>query len=236
MSFSKSAQYYDRIYSWKDYEKETQDIVRLIHSNLKSNGNRLLEIACGTGRHIELLKSEFEIEGLDIEPQLLDIARTRNPEILFHQADMTDFSLGNRFDIITCLFSSIGYVKTLENLHKAITCLQHHLVLGGILLVEPWFTPQTWVPNTVHALFVDEPELKIARVNTSSVEGTLSYFDLHYLVGTPEKTEHFVEHHEMGLFTTQEMLDAFHHVHLEVKYDPNGLMGRGLYIAQKTIE
>jgi ubiquinone/menaquinone biosynthesis C-methylase UbiE len=232
MSFSKSAQYYDRIYSWKDYEKESQEIVKLIHSNLKSNGNRLLEVACGTGLHIELLKSEFDIEGLDIEPQLLDIARARNPGIVFHHADMTDFDLGTRFDIITCLFSSIGYVKTVDNLHKAICCFQHHLVLGGTLLVEPWFTPETWIPKTVHALFVDEPELKIARINTSSVDGLLSYFDLHYLIGTPEKTEHFVEHHEMGLFTIQEMLDAFHHANLEVEYDPNGLMGRGLYIAQ----
>jgi SAM-dependent methyltransferase len=234
MSFSKSAQFYDRIYSWKNYEKESEDIIRLIHLHLKSDGKRLLDVACGTGRHLEYLKSRFDVEGLDLDGRLIIVAHQRNPDVKFHQADMTNFDLGEQFDIITCLFSSIGYVKTIENLHRTLRCLQNHLAAGGVLLVEPWFTPDTWKPNTVHALYVNDPELKIARINTSYAEGALSWFDLHYLIGTPEGTDHFVEHHEMGLFTIEEMLVAFSEAGLNAEYDPNGLMGRGMYIAVKT--
>jgi hypothetical protein len=111
--------------------------------------------------------------------------------------------------------------------------MAHHLVPGGVLLIEPWFTPETWRPGTVHARFIDEPDLKIARINTSFVEGRLSSMDMHYLIGTPAGTEHYVERHELGLFTTEEMRHALTTCGLEVTYDEEGLAGRGLYIGQR---
>ena len=67
-------------------------------------------------------------------------------------------------------------------------------------------------------------------VNTSFVDGRLSYFDLHYLIGTPEGTDHYVERHELGLFEVEEMRAAFADAGLEATYDEEGLTGRGLYI------
>ena len=74
--------------------------------------------------------------------------------------------------------------------------------------------------------------LKIARVNTSLVDGRLSYFDLHYLIGTLEGTVHFVERHELGLFDKEEMHGAFAAAGLTATYNAEGLMGRGLYVAR----
>ena len=230
--FSKTPRYYDKIYSSKNYQAEAQRLIALIQENLRSGGNQLLDVACGTGHHIEYLKEHFAVEGLDISEELLEIARQRNPDVLFHQADMIQFELGKRFDVVTCLFSSIGYVRTIENLRRAINCMAQHVKPGGVVVIEPWFTPDTWRPGTVHAQFVDEPELKIARVNTSFADGRLSYFDLHYLIGTPEGTEHFVERHELGLFEQGEMVAAFEETGLEVGYDKEGLTGRGLYIGR----
>ena len=88
----------------------------------------------------------------------------------------------------------------------------------------------------VHANFIDEQEFKIALINTSHVEGRLSYFDFHYLIGTPKGVEYFIERHELGLFTQEEMRTALAGVGLEVTYDEQGLMGRGLYIGSKPLE
>lgn len=85
----------------------------------------------------------------------------------------------------------------------------------------------------MHALYIDEPELKIARINTSLVKDGVSIFDLHYLIGTPDGTEHIVEHHELGLFEVEENVSAMEEAGLGVKHDPEGLTGRGLYIGER---
>ena len=234
--FQHSAQLYDRIYAFKDYRAEAEMLVDLIRRDLRSGGRRLLDVACGTGLHLQFLRAAFDVEGLDLDGELLEIARQRLPGVPLHQGDMIDFDLGRPFDVVTCLFSSIGYVRTLDNLHKAVGTMAAHLLPGGLLLVEPWFTPAAWQPNTVHALLIDDPELKIARINTSFDDGRLSYFDLHYLVGTPAGTEHLIERHELGLFEQEEMVGAFEAAGLAVTYDPQGPMGRGLYTGRRPLE
>jgi len=228
--YGEMAQYYDRIYAFKDYAAESQALIAWIDCHKRSSGSRLLDVACGTGMHLEHLAETFRAEGLDISPELLAHAQKRNPELTLHCADMRTFDLPDRYDVITCLFSSIGYMSSVEELDAAIANMARHLIPGGVLLVEPWIRPDDWMDGTVHGLFIDDPELKIARVNSSERRGNLSIFDLHHLVGTPEKTFHFVEHHEMLLATDEELHAAFDAAGLKTTVDEQGLTGRGMYI------
>jgi SAM-dependent methyltransferase len=216
--YAEVAKYYDKIYSFKDYRAEAETLTALIRVHLRTKGMLLLDVACGTGCHLQYLQEHFQVEGLDASSQVIELA---------------DFNLGRWFDVVTCLFSSIGYLKTMERVQQALTCMARHVVSGGLLIVEPWLTPEAWKPGTVHALFIDEAEYKLARVNTSFVDGRISYFDLHYLIGTPEATRHLVEHHELGLFTNDEMREAMAATGLEVTHDEEGLTGRGLWLGRK---
>lgn len=232
-AYLRTALYYDKIYAKiKDYAEEIRRLLGYLGEDEGAAHRSLLDVACGTGMHVLYLKEHFDVEGLDICEPLLQIARPRNPEIEFHLGDMLDFDLHKHFDIVTCLFSSIGYARTLEGLRAAVGCMVGHLKPGGILVIEPWFTPEQWLPNTVHADLVDEPELKIARLNTSFQEGRLSFFDLHHLIATPQGTEHVVEHHELGLFETEEVRSVMEDEGLSVRYDVEGLMGRGLFVGR----
>jgi len=228
-----TARYYDKIYAFKDYQAEAERLVAFIRVLRPEAGGRLLDVACGTGAHLVHLREHFQVEGLDLSPVMLEAARKKLPDVAFHEADMTDFELDRRFDVVTCLFSSIGYAVTEDALRRAVGCMARHLVPGGVLALEPWFTPTTWRPGTVHLLTVDEPELKIARVSTSFAEGRLSYFDLHLLVATPDGTEHGIERHEMGLFERGEVEGALRAAGLEPSYDDRGLDGRGLHLGLK---
>jgi SAM-dependent methyltransferase len=228
--FRKSQRFYDAVYSWKDYRTEADRLDRLIRERNPS-AKTLLDVACGTGKHLELLRGGYEVEGVDLDPEMLAVARHRLPGVPLHQGDMASFDLGKRFDTVTCLFSSIAYTRTNENLHRAVATMASHLAPGGVLVVEPFFTPETWREGEVFGLWVDEPGLKISRVNLNARRGRLAIMDFHYLVGTPEVVEHFTELHEAALFTHEEHLQAFRAAGLEPEHDPEGLMGRGLFLA-----
>lgn len=117
--FSHTAQWYDTIYlSIKDYGAEAEKLTGFIRAYGRARGNHLLDVACGTGLHLSYLKAHFHVEGLDLDEKLLAIARQRLLDVPLHHADMTDFDLGRTFAVVTCLFSAIGYVKTLDNLFQ----------------------------------------------------------------------------------------------------------------------
>lgn len=229
--FIHSAPFYDALYSFKDYGAAVGDIIAVLGDEVPA-AESLLDVACGTGRHIELLRDRYEVTGLDLNPEMLDVARPRLPNVALHEADMADFELGRRFDVVMCLFSSIAYVRTVARLRAAVASMRRHLKAGGVVLLEPWFTPETYWTGTITANHVDEPDLKISWMYTSEREELVSVLDIHYLVGRPDGIETFRERHEMGLFTTAQHLDAFHAVGLEARHESGGPFGRGLYIAR----
>jgi len=102
------------------------------------------------------------------------------------------------------------------------------------MLVEPWFTPDAWKEGALHMTTVDEDQFKLCRMSISEVkDGRLSFFTFHYLVATPNGVSHFTEDHTLGLFTPDEMKAAFTTADLVVRYDDEGIFGRGLYIAER---
>ncbi len=233
----KSAYIYDECYSFLVYSAASRKLHAIIQQ-LNPNTKTLLDVACGTGKHLELLNEHYQVQGLDINPDLLEIARKRCPEVPFHQENMVAYNLAQKFDVITCLFCSIGHVKTIENAKIALACMARHLRSGGILIIEPWVSPERCWTNRVTADFTDEPELKIMRMYTHEIEGRVSVFDINYLIGTPQGVKYFKEREEMGLFTHEEYIDMFEKAGLEVSYDEQGFLFPkhiyGLYIGFKN--
>jgi SAM-dependent methyltransferase len=228
--FHQSAAFYDDLYSFVDYEAAVGEI-RATLDREAPDASSLLDVGCGTGRHLELLSERYDVEGLDINPTMLHAARERCPGVTFHEQDMVDFSLERRFDVVTCLFSSIGYVRSEDRMRSAIRSMRHHLNPGGVLLLEPWFSPDAYWTGTITANHVDREQLKIAWMYTSEREGSVSVLDIHYLVGRPTGIDTFRERQELGLFTEQQQLDAMREAGLDARHESDGPFGRGLYVA-----
>jgi SAM-dependent methyltransferase len=226
--YTRSARFYDQLYHFLDYEAAAARVrarLREAHPEART----LLDVGCGTGRHLEHLAGDYEVSGLDLSPELLAAARARCPTVSLYEGDMTGFDLGTTFDVITCLFSAIAYVRTLENLRRSLATFARHLNPGGVVLVEPWFTPEMYWTDTVTTNFADAPDLKIAWMYTSTRRDRLAVLDIHYLVGQPSGVQHFTECHELGLWTKEEYMGSFRAAGLEVVHEPIGPFRRGLY-------
>ena len=229
--FLESSELYDAIYHFKNYAHECQ-ILRAVIAVAAPGARTILDVACGTGEHAKFLKEKYAIDGVDLNEQYLRAARTKNPAGTYTRTDMTDFDLGAKYDVVTCLFSAIGYVRTVDRMNRAIACMARHVKPGGALIVEPWFTPETWKPG---GTFIHAGEIgteKVCRMGLGSREGNLSVSLLHYLRATSDSIEHYSERLELGLFTRDEMTRAFESAGMEARYDSEGLMGRGLYIGR----
>jgi ubiquinone/menaquinone biosynthesis C-methylase UbiE len=228
--YSKLAKIYDALYSFKNYEAEAKRLREIITEKKTSPGNALLDVACGTGTHLSFLKKYYAVEGIDLTPEMLEVARAIHSEITFHQGDMRTFDLGRQFDIVTCLFSSIGYMRSPSDLRAAVINMARHLQPGGVLIIEPWLTEETWKAGGIHALYVDKPEFKIARMDVPRAVGRMSVFMWHMLIGTPDGIEYLTQEHELFLFSNAEYIEAINAAGLDVSYDEKGLMNRGLFI------
>lgn len=234
--FNDLAKYYDLIYSFKDYKTEAKKIKLLIKEYKKSSGKDLLEIACGTGKHLSYLKDKFSILATDANKAMLAVAKRNIPDITFKQANMIDFDLEKTFDVILCLFSSIGYVKNYENLSKTIENFARHLKKGGVVIIEPWFTENTYITGLPSMTIYDGEDIKISRLCVCKKRGIVSIMDMHYLIAEKNKTvRHFVELHELAMFEVDNMFDIMKKHGLKAKFLKNGLMkNRGIYIGVKS--
>lgn len=236
--YANNGRYYDLVYGRKDYEKETEVVERLITKFKINNGNKLLDIGCGTGEHLRFMSKKFDCIGLDINPDLLRIASKKNKDIDFHLGNMVNFKIDENFDVITCLFSVIGYVRTLDNLEKTLNNLFNHLDEGGILIIEPWFNKKSksFKVNNPFLTTFEDNEAKIARLSMAKIKGDLSIMDTHYLVAeNGGEVKHFSEEHILGLFEKEDILKIMKNIGFSTVFLDKGLNeeDRGLYIGTR---
>jgi SAM-dependent methyltransferase len=234
--FTEPAELYDAIYfGFKDYGREADQIAALLRA-VHPACRTVLDVACGTGEHARLLATRhgFEVDGIDINDDFLRLARQKHPAGRFTRADMLDFALDRRYDAVMCLFSSIGYVVTLDNVTRALGRFRAHLADGGMVVVEPWLTPEVVQPGHRSTQTGEANGVRVERRSTTEVEGRVSRVRFDYLIEGPDGTRRASELHELGLFTVSEMLAAFAAAGLDARHEMPGPMGRGLYVARRA--
>jgi SAM-dependent methyltransferase len=230
--FSESARWYDRFQAAKDYAAEAQRVTELIR-HIQPRARTLLDVACGTGPHLRYFREDFACHGLDLDDGLLEVARQRLPDVPLTRADMTGFDLAQRFDAVTCLFSSIGYTASVAGLRAAARAMAEHLNPGGVLIIEPWILPEAWAPlnGTSHVDMLQDGTMTLVRVRTNRRSGRMTELFMHYVVAGEGRITTADERHRLCLFTQAEYLEAAEAAGLPARWDDEGITGRGLLIA-----
>jgi ubiquinone/menaquinone biosynthesis C-methylase UbiE len=232
--FNESAAFYDALYfTFKDYAAEAADIARLIKAE-HPQARTVLDVACGTGEHAKFLAKEhgFKVDGIDINDEFLLLARRKHPAGRFVSADMTNFILDRKYDAVICMFSSIGYVRTLDGLKSALDCFQRHLAPGGVVIVEPWFPPEKMTTGYQSERSAEVDGTHVHRLSTTEITGRSCMLRFDYTITRGDKVRTATEHHELGLFTEEETLRAFEWAGLRARHEAESPSNRGLYIAR----
>jgi len=235
--FSEIATYYDELYvKPEEYQIEAEKAITLIGQYLQSPGNDLLDLACGTGGHIPYWLRHYSVTGLDLSPEMLAVAREKFPNIEFHRGDMADFVIDKKFDALVCLWGSIGFMRTPDNLNKALVNFSAHLKSGGVLLLTPWSTQEEFEPKIVVEA-TKHSEVRLARMENVRLKAPgLVEVDFHHLIDRDGKVTYCHQSMEIGLFSRQQYLDAIAGAGLELmEYCRAPEIRMGAFVGRKPL-
>lgn len=134
--YKKFAYYYDEVMTDLDYNLWLNFIKPYVKPNSK-----ILDLACGTGTFLTMLYLKgYSVAGIDLSNEIIDIAKEKAKinhfQIPFYVADMTNFSLNDTFDVITCFFDSINFLKEEKQIQKLFTTVYHHLSKNGFFIMD----------------------------------------------------------------------------------------------------
>ena len=216
--FARLAPIYDAVYASgrKPYREEAARIVATVRDRLGPGRLTLLDVACGTGEHLRFLADHFDVAGLDRSPEMLAVARAKLPSIEYHEADMTDFALARPFDVVTCLFGSVGYLASEAELSRAVARMGGHLAPGGLLVLEPAVTPDRLQPPRRTVVEIVDDDRRIRRTTSARHEPSELVITFRFEIEGPDDATAFEEIHRIRLFEMTTYLDAVRSAGLEI--------------------
>jgi SAM-dependent methyltransferase len=195
--------------SGDDFASEAGFVRKMTEKYSNSGGNRLLDVGCGAGHHDVFLKENFEVVGVDGSGKMLELARKRNPEIEYHQADMRSFDLKRQFDVVMA-FDMITYNLAYSDLRTTLTNLNRHLRPGGMLLfyMENW--KEKFEQNKTRFKKQGKDDVEIVLIeNDYDPDPSDTEFECHliFLIRRKGEIQTAIDKHRMGLFELKKVLE-----------------------------
>ena len=219
----------------EDYVKETDLFSKIIKEHSKIEARTLLHLGCGAGGNDHTFKKHFEVTGVDISEEMLEIARKLNPEVTYLNGDMRTIRLKESFEAVA-IPDSIGHMTTVRDLRKAILTAYRYLKPGGVLLIVTLISEEFRENNFVYTGSRGDVEVTIFENNYDPNPGGTTYEATGvYLIRRKGKLEIHSDTDTIGLFKLSAWLDLLKDTGFEVKqmklehsYD-RFLVGEGEY-------
>jgi SAM-dependent methyltransferase len=131
--YAKFAAFYDQIMGDRT---ETIDQVKGYITKYLPTATSLLELGAGTGALLAGLTGDLAVTGIDQSPEMLAIAEANVPEATLIQGDITNFALGQRFDVVICMFDTLNHVPRFDGWLGVFERAHEHLVEGGLFIFD----------------------------------------------------------------------------------------------------
>jgi len=136
--YNRLAGYYDKIFIFKNYKMEV-DFILQIFKKYKIKVRNILDVGCGTGSHDKLLSLKgFNVTGVDVSEDMLDIAKKKVRKGVFLKGDMKNLNtvVSKEYDAVLLMYNSIGYNTNKRDFRKTLKGVYNHLRKGGVLIFD----------------------------------------------------------------------------------------------------
>lgn len=166
--FNHYAQYYDLLYSAKEYDIEANYVDGLIKKHCPS-AKEILDLGCGTGTHdFYFEKKGYEIIGVDLSDNMISIAKEKQIKLglnntTFLQGDLRTVDLDRQFDVVVSLFHVMNYLNSNRDMYKGFKNAIKHVKNGGVFIFDCWYGP---------AVLTDLPKIGIRRLQNDKIKTT----------------------------------------------------------------
>lgn len=133
--YKRLAALYDK--DWGGYCLQYLKLIDYIIEKYKFVPKSILDIACGTGNLLaKLYDQKYNVIGIDITPEMIEIAKNKYPYIKFHIGDMCYVNLKTKVNLITCAFDSLNYIRDDNKIDKTFKNIYKHLHPDGFFLFD----------------------------------------------------------------------------------------------------
>jgi len=228
-----SADVYDIIYEeLVDYRAHADHIASIIEARRPGSGS-VLEMACGTGQVLSRLARDYAVVGADLSAEMLTVCRGKHPDIELHQGDYAQLDIGRRFDAVLCLFSSIGYVRTLDRLNVAMSNLAAHTEPGGVVIVDGWLRPERAIDGFQGQQSFERDGVLVTRSTLAFVRDGQTDMYAGHVVNDGSEIRTYIERHQMGVFDDAEFLTSMTEAGLTDLEVLTGFDGRGRFVGTR---
>lgn len=179
---------------------------------------RLLELGAGGGHVLVHLQDDFECTATDLSAPMLEECKKLVPAARQLVADMRSLRLEEKFEVVL-LLDAVDYMTTRQDLMEALQTAKYHLAPGGVLLVAPTYTRESFVDGDVadDGAVTDTEELTyFSYVHDPDVED--SEYEMILLFLLRDRKTRLVkvveDRHHCGLFSEEEWASCLHDVGL----------------------
>jgi SAM-dependent methyltransferase len=160
--------WYEKLYKKRD-DRDALMLLDATASYLPDPGSRIVDLACGRGRHsLNLAARGYQVHGFDLSTRAIHIARIRAEEenlsqVKFHVHDMRQ-TLPDTYSGLINFFTSFGYFDTDEENAQVLAVMANAVVSGGSVIIDflnPNFVEKNLISN--NTIELDDARVKITR-------------------------------------------------------------------------
>lgn len=208
--YSELADWFHLLTAPKDYAEEAALYDRHIRAALTGPARTMLELGSGGGNNASHLKSSWSLTLTDVSEDMLAVSRRLNPECEHVPGDMRALRLGRTYDAVF-IHDAVTYMTTLDDVSQALTTAFVHTRPGGVVLVSPDETRETYRSRTESGGHDDTDRALryLAWSYDPDPEDTTTVIDFAYLLRDRDgrvTVEH--DRHFAGLFWQRDWLGA----------------------------